>query len=231
MRSRSIALAVIVGLIAWSAHAAEPAWEFAEEKDGVKVYTRPIPGVEFREFKGVAVIEAPIEVLGTVLRDIESFPQWFADCKHTRIIEKIDDNTFIFLFVQGAPWPVSDRDVVLKASTRVDWHGGRAVVDLVSMDDPRQPPTKERVRLRSMTGHFVFEYQTRNRTKVSYSIKADPSGSLPAALANSTTRKYPLDTLKGMRRMATMAKYREAAVASSDARAIDQLVAEGVLKP
>lgn len=231
MRSKQLTLLLVLcaGAVVARALAAEPAWEQVDDKDGIRVYTRPIPGVDFNEFKGVTVIHARIEVLGMVLRDIPQYPDWFADCKEAQVVERFDDNNVVLHFVQDAPWPVSDRDVVLKVNTDVDYTKGRAVIKMASVDDPRVKPKPDRVRMRSMTGSFVLEYLAREKTRVTYVIRADPSGTLPGALANTASRAYPYETLRGMRRMARRQKYVDLADASQDKQIIERLLAEGAL--
>jgi len=229
MRSLPFLTALIALALALPAAAAAPTWSQVDDKDGIRVYTRPIPGVDFDEFKGVTVVHARIEVLGMVLRDIPRFPDWFAECKEASVVEKFDDNNVILHFIQDAPWPVSDRDVVLKINTEVDYPNGRAVISMKAVDDSRVPPKPGRVRMKSMTGRFVLEYLSREKTRVTYVIRADPSGSLPGALANSASKGYPHTTLKGMRRVARRQKYVDLADASKDKAAIERLIAEGAL--
>ncbi len=223
---------VWITVLLMSAGAAEPpVWELTEERDGIRVYTRPIPDQDFHEFMGVGLVEAPIEALYHLLLDIESFPMWFPRCRQATMIEPVDAHTRIFWYVMDAPWPISDRDVVLRTSSCVDWRMGRVEFQLASVDDARRPPAAPRVRMRSMRGGFVLEYQGRTQTLVTYTIRVDPSGPVPSALANAGSGKSPLPTLLGMRRMATRERYRIAAASSGDTHTIDELVSAGMLSP
>ncbi len=225
----SILIAGTTVLLAGAGAPEVSAWEPTEERDGIRVYTRPVPGQDFHEFMGVGLVEAPIEVLYHLLLDLESYPQWFTRCQQATLIEQVDPNTRIFWYVQDAPWPVSDRDVVLRAVAQVDWRAGRVEIQLASVNDARRPPDAQRVRMRSMSGAFLLEYRGRARTRVTYTMRADPSGNVPAALASYSSRTSPRITLQGMRRISTQDRYRITAAASGDTRTIDALVAAGVL--
>ena len=80
----------IILLLCCQAWAAENNWKLTLRKNGVAVYTRPAKDSVFDEFKGVVVINANIDVLEMVLRDIPAFPLWMSGCKASPVIEEID---------------------------------------------------------------------------------------------------------------------------------------------
>jgi hypothetical protein len=62
--------AVLTVFIAVILHAEGP-WELAKDSEGIKVYTRSVPGSSANEFKGIAEVDAPIEVIVEVFKDID----------------------------------------------------------------------------------------------------------------------------------------------------------------
>jgi len=56
-------------------------WKLAIQKDGIEVSTRPVKGSDFDEFMGTADIDASIDVVYAVFKDIPAATQWMADCK------------------------------------------------------------------------------------------------------------------------------------------------------
>ncbi|MFZ5568782.1 MAG: START domain-containing protein [Thermodesulfobacteriota bacterium] len=190
-------------------------WRLSKKQDGIWVYTRPSATCSFNEFKGIIIIDAGIEVVGMVLKDIPSFPLWMSDCQQSPIIEKNGRNDYIFYFVQHMPWPVENRDTVLQARTTIDWNAGYFQVDFHSIQDDRIPPQPDCIRMK-VVGRFLLEYIERRKTQVTYWIQADPYGSMPAVIANMISRKIPLETLQGMRKMVMDHRYEQRAAQSPE---------------
>ena len=92
-------------------------WEYLYTKDGIDVFRKSITGTSAHAFKGFGFVDARLEVIGTVLRDIEAYPRWVARCKETRLLQDIDFNTKVFYSVVDAPPPFKDRDMVMENDT------------------------------------------------------------------------------------------------------------------
>lgn len=199
---------------------ADDQWHLSKKTDGIWVYTRPSPTCGFDEFKGITIIDSGIEVLGMVLKDIPSFPLWMSDCQKSPIIEQNGRNDYIFYFVQKVPWPVKNRDMVLQARTTIDWKAGYFQVDFHSVDDARIPLSDEYIRMK-VVGRFLLEYIDRDKTQVTYTIKADPGGYMPAVIANIISRKIPFETLCGMREIVKNSRYRNRTDDSEDTKDLE----------
>ena len=91
-----------VGII----EAGEPDWQLFNETDGIRLYRRDVPDMDFDAFKGETIIHARIEVIGMVLRDVLAYPEWMPSCQQTRIIEKFDEQNFIIHQLNKTPWPL-----------------------------------------------------------------------------------------------------------------------------
>lgn len=190
-------------------YAAEPEWEFVHETQGIRISRRDLPNTGIDEFQGEAVINARIDVIGMALRDVPAYPTWMPDCKRIRFVEKFDEENFIIYQVQNAPWPVLDRDAVVKVSTVIDWEAGRFTVILSDIDDPRIPPTPNLIRIARLNGEWIVEYLDDDHSRVSYRFTVDPSGSLPIAMVNANLQKAPYTTLRGLQRIVREPAYHD----------------------
>ncbi len=65
-------------------------WEEIYNHDGITGYERSILGEAIKEFKATAYINAGIEVISEVLKDIPSYPFWMAMCGEAKLLEKIN---------------------------------------------------------------------------------------------------------------------------------------------
>lgn len=224
MKSLSLILATL--LFASTARAeVEADWKLAGNQDGILTYSRHMPGSRFASLRGITVIDARMETIGQVLRDISAYPDWMHKCKSSSVISKVDDNNMTVHVVMGLPL-VSDRDLVVRADTVYDLSKARGTVNLSLAEDPSVPIPEEAVRMRQFTGTFVFEYLTREKTGMVYTYHADPGGALPAFAVNAVGRSIIHRTLLNLKQAVKKTKYLEAGQQSADRKLFDAILGD-----
>ena len=196
-------------------------WTLIKNSDGIKTYERTVPGTDLKEFIAVTTIDARMEIIGEVLRDVAEYPGWISDCVEAILKKKYDRNTFVLYLILNPPL-IEKRDIVLKNETTYDYENGNAVIKFFSTDEGRVPLEKNRTRVTMMNGLYKMEYMGRNKTKFIYKLKVDPSGSIPKRLAYSVMKKYPHDTLKKLKKIVVHKKYSDMARGSLEEREIDK---------
>jgi hypothetical protein len=192
---------------------AQGSWKQVKDSDGIKVFTRPVEGSDMDEFMGVTTIDVPYGVVGEVLRDIPAQTEWMADCMASKLLKTIAENDLVVYNATKTPWPVSNRDVVLKTSTSIDLKKGVVNVNFKAVNDAEFPAKDGFVRMPDLTGKWKLERLEPSKTKVTYNIKANPGGSIPSSIANMTSKNLPFKTLKNLKKMVTKEKYVESAKA------------------
>jgi hypothetical protein len=202
--------AVLVFACVCTLHAEEP-WKLAKDREGIKVYTRSVPGSSANEFRGVADVDAPLEVVLEVFKDIPSYPQWYGFCKEIRLLKQEGDTHRIIYFVLETTGPVKDRDMVVDVRDTKDLKAGRAEILMKAFKEDYVPRTGTYVRMTEMSGSCILTRVDRDRTGVVYTVRADPAGYIPAFLSNVIQKDQPFLTLKGLREMVKKDAYRERA--------------------
>lgn len=189
---------------------AEDGWEPIYRQDGIEVHRRTVQGSRLLEFRGRGVIDAPAPRLLAVLRDAERRTEWTDRCVESRLIEQVSPRVQISYNRTSAPWPVKDRDVVLRGETQVDPAGRHVRIAFHAVTDPRAPPRPQAVRMPALRGHWLFTpIDGGRRTHAEYQVLADPGGALPTWMANLAARQLPYQTIQGMRRQAQRRTYPE----------------------
>lgn len=224
MKSLSLVLATLLFASPTSAEV-ETEWKLTGNQDGILTYSRRAPGSRFAILRGITVIDARMETIGQVLRDISGYPDWMHKCKSSSVISKVDDNNMTVHVVMGLP-VVSDRDLVVRANTVYDLSKARGIVNLSLADDPSVPVPEEAVRMREFTGTFVFEYLSREKTGMVYTYHADPGGAMPAFAVNSMGRSIIYRTLLNLKRAVKKAKYLEAGRQSADRKLFESILGD-----
>ncbi|MFZ5757012.1 MAG: START domain-containing protein [Pseudomonadota bacterium] len=201
---------LFVLLLPWAAAAktAEPGWDFAGEGDGIKVWTKTIPGAPLKDFRGVMQVDLPLAVVVAAVTDIAAMPEWFFRMSESRIVDSQSlADAHVYFVLQGI-WPVSDRDAVIKAGVAQDPQ--TLVLSMMADAAPAKLPAVEgRVRIPRMHSGWKLTPLSPTRTEIELIGNADPGGMIPLWLANAVVVLMPKETLKRLRKQMTLPKYRD----------------------
>ena len=172
-----------------------PKWTLRKDTEGIKVYTRSSDDSKLDEFRGEGIVESTKERLVEVLQDADHFQDWVPDCAESKLISLEDDDQLHYL-VSSLPFPISNRDIYVhfKYTAGAGW----AKVIITGLPD-YGPENKRLVRIPYLVGFWHFRQIAPNETHVTYQLHADPGGSIPGWLANSTTVTTPLNTIRNLR--------------------------------
>jgi hypothetical protein len=203
----------------------ETEWKLTGNQDGILTYSRRTPGSRFATLRGITVIDARMETIGQVLRDISAYPDWMHKCKSSSVISKVDDNNMTVHVVMGLP-VVADRDLVVKADTVYDLSKARGIVNLGLVEDSSVPIPEEAARMREFTGTFVFEYLTREKTGMAYTYHADPGGALPAFAVDRMGKAIIHRTLFNLKQAVKKSQYLEAGRRSADRELFEAILGD-----
>lgn len=177
---------------------AEEAWVLAKDSDGIKVYTRHVPNSPLREFKGEVALGTSPEIVVSVLKDANSFRKWMPDVVISELLSSTDKDQYHYL-ENAAPWPVSNRDGVYHFAYSRSDEGGTVVTTIRVEAIPDYAPRREgKVRIPKSDGFWKI-VPVGNGVSVTYQIHAEPGGSIPSWMANTTVVDTPFRTLQGLR--------------------------------
>lgn len=178
-------------------------WQQVTDKEGIKVYTRPVQGYAVKEFLGVTIVAATPIVVNRVLDDAANFREWMFECPDAALLEQKGANSVMWV-VTSAPFPVSKRDMVME--TIVTIGKDKIIRKFYPVTHPLKPVIKKCVRMPKFEGSWTFT-AVPGGTEVRYQLKADPGGSLPDWLVNMKVKETPFGTLKGLRSQVKKPQY------------------------
>ena len=65
------------------------AWDLEKNKDGIKVYTRPVAGSPIKEFRGVMIVKSSMAAPIALLDKSKLAPRWIHQCKSLVTLKKL----------------------------------------------------------------------------------------------------------------------------------------------
>ena len=181
------------------------AWTLRKEADHIRIYTIEQPGSRFKAFKAVGVLDAPIENLMAVMANPGSCVEWVHNCIESYAFGNGDFSDRYAYSVNDMPWPVTDRDYVLRIRTRGDRSSGEIAMDLNATPHQRAE-SSSRVRVDRSDTLYRFTPEG-DKTRMVWVQHTDPNGSLPGWLVNSLVVDIPVRSMEELERVANLEKY------------------------
>lgn len=175
-------------------------WEVIAEREGITVSRRPVGGRDFPQLRSVGEVPGtPYEILA-ILLDVPAHVDWRPDCVETKTVRRVGMWRSITYTRLNAPWPVSDREVVVESAVDFVDPPSKVKVTFAALAAPDVEHRRGTVRMSMATGLFAIEAIDRTRSLVHYEVDADPGGRLPRWLVSKQSERNPLETLAGLRR-------------------------------
>ncbi|MFZ5563188.1 MAG: START domain-containing protein [Thermodesulfobacteriota bacterium] len=186
-------------------------WERVLEKDGIVVYERQRSNAPVRDFRAEMVIDSsPLSVMA-LMDDTEAAPRWFTHCRRLVRVSEISSDEHIVYNITRFPWPMRDRDAVLRSVRRFEKENKRFVIDYRSVDNISCPPAEPGLsRVVTIEGQWGVTALGRDRTLVTSRIQMDLGTPLPGWTLNPFLREATYQTFVNIRQVVQEPKYRNA---------------------
>lgn len=173
------------------------AWEPVLNKDGVQIYERKSANSDVHELKGMAVIDAPMLEVLTVVLDYTKFKEWQANLITFERLKVVSEIEFVNYAAMDMPWPVTKRDMVMRARFDIDRKKRWFHVRWKETTWPSKPVTQKFVRVRTARVMWSLQpIEKGKRTRVEFRALGDPGGWIPAWLVNYFSKYMLADSFK-----------------------------------
>lgn len=201
---------LLVGVLLAPAAVAETpdGWQPVRDDDGIVVHRRAAGGSSFDELRAIGIVRAPLAAVLAVIEARDNGTEWMFNCVESKTLEAVGDDGAIVYNRTRTPWPLADRDTVVRGRRRFE--PGHVRVDFESVDYPARPPVAGVVRMPMVRGHWLLTPEASGAaTRVEYQMHADPGGALPAWAVNGFARDMPWETIDGLRAEVVKHRYPE----------------------
>ena len=180
-----------------SAPALAEDWETVFKSGELLVQRRPYPGSALEEIRGVTRVKASLNALMALLKDAGFNRQWVYRSGGAKILE---ENGYAQAYVYGvvdAPWPMQDRDTVVRFDYRQQ-HDTKGITITISNFPDFIPADPRFVRVPDFGGYWRLQPEPGGWVEVTYQVYGNPGGWIPVWVANYAAVTSVTRTLQGM---------------------------------
>jgi len=173
-------------------------WNFVKEQDGIKIYTRNEPHSSLKSYKGEAVFHASMDKVYLLLGSAKNFDWWDKGFTTIKVLKHEDQKFIEYYFIYDMPWPVTDRDLVVESTIKMDTASGiytvssRPILKAV-------PENPDLVRITSYWQKWTVQPMEKGNIHVTLEGSVDPGGNIPAWVYNMLVTDMPLKTIRSLR--------------------------------
>ncbi len=181
---------------------ADVAWEKVKDGDGITVYSRPVSGARFSEFKTETIFEANLQQCAGLFMSVPNMPKWMYNAKKVELesaTSELDRKLYMALHL---PFPLHDRDAHVKS-----WlmqNEDKSVVYTMELI-PTEEKSDGYVHLKTLHVRIILTPISPQQTKVVYVALIDPGGNIPS-WANYLFSDAPYESLKNARKIVSETK-------------------------
>lgn len=188
-------------------------WEGGSESNGIRVWSRVVPGSPVRAFKATMVVKTSLAGLVNLIQDVDNANRWVYSTDRIQLLRRDDEKgAFVLRALINIPWPLTDRDVIVAGNVVQDPRTLVVTINSHALNSPEYPPQEGYVRMPQMEGLWLFRPLGNEMVEVTMYGHANPGGHIPPGIVNMLIEMTPRKTLEGMRRMLPDPRYQRTPV-------------------
>ena len=199
MTLRRALLICLAALIIHPVTAQEEDCKLKKDTDGIMIYACKSGDDKFKSLKADFTIEnTSLNELVALLKDVENYPKWQYNMTTAEVLKRESDESIITRSVIDAPWPVENREVIVRYQIIHNPERGEAHIEAktVTYDYPK---TKGLVRVPFSHAEWIVK-EVGSTLQVNYFLRVNPGGSIPAWVVNMSIAEGPYRTFTNLKK-------------------------------
>ncbi len=172
-------------------------WEFRVEHKGIRIYSSKVSGSDIYGFKGEIELQVSLKKLISIFYDMGNFSRWVHQLAEMDVLEKNDDPEYVVRQVINTPWPLQQREVIMRS--RLMSAGDNALA-IVMKEEPGYLPVNQKYhRVQHATGMWIFTPDGHGVVHLTFVMHLDPGKDVPAPVSNAGLFEVPFYTLNNLK--------------------------------
>lgn len=172
-------------------------WKLKTDKEGVQVFMRGEESSSYKSVKTVCTLKTSLSSVAAILLDVTRTPEWVYGTKACKLLKQESATTLYYYAEMGMPWPVSNRDFIIRIS--MSQHPQTRVITVTATNMPTYIPPKDGiVRIQRSSGLWTIAPVANGQVRVEYVLQVDPGGNLPASIVNMFSYNGPYQSFRNL---------------------------------
>ncbi|MEO7924848.1 MAG: START domain-containing protein [Chitinophagaceae bacterium] len=172
-------------------------WKLEKDKEGIKVFTSDVAHSPFKAIKVECTLKGSYTKLLTILGRVSDFSDWIYNTKLTKMVKQINANDFTYYSETHLPWPMANRDVVIRVRVKTDSLPN--FLTIAGNDESNEViEIPGKVRVKHYKSYWKVTAPAPGSIRIFYILELDPGGSIPAWIANMFADKGPYGTFANL---------------------------------
>jgi hypothetical protein len=182
-------------------------WQEVFDEGSVRVLQRPYGESPLMEVRGEIRVSASLNAVMALLRDAPYNRHWVYRSGGASILEQVGYAQAYVYGIVDAPWPMQDRDTVVRFDYLQDPRTGEIMISIRNFPEyvPLDPGF---VRVPDFGGFWHLRPEERGQVAITYQVHGDPGGWVPVWMANYAAAVSVRRTLQNL--PAALERYRGA---------------------
>ena len=167
-------------------------------KNNIKVWTFQQQSSPVFVYKAETTFNVPLEKAAALILDVDHAVKWVPYVGSVKVLSRDDQKgEFLLYMVLDFPFPLKDRDLVVKGKMSKDAQGIISIQNTAI--EGGYPLNPDYVRIRQYEGDWTFQKLGNQKVKVSTYGYANPEGSIPLSFVNMFVQQQPYQMLQKMK--------------------------------
>lgn len=183
---RFLSLGFLFSYLLLLGHASAMTWKMNSDSDGIQTYRRVGYAGKIIPLRATYSLNEPAAEIAAVLSDTPAKIEWIPRLHEAEILDLISPYERIELLTMNMPWPVADRDVVVKIDIFLSEDGKSADLNVKSIprSEDTWKPAEGVIRAFVHSANMSIRIQDDGLVKVEAEAHSDPMGNLPGWVVN-----------------------------------------------
>ena len=153
-------------------------WTVIDKDRGITVSKRVAPGCPLPSFRGQGRIKGNVLQLLSVMLDLKAVEAWAYGVDSSKPFKRIDERSHLIYLTSDLPWPVRDRDMIVRSEVEVLKPAQEFRISLTCEPDT-QPEKSGLIRIKQCHSTLTLKKIDAEHTEIDYVMTIDPAGHLP----------------------------------------------------
>jgi hypothetical protein len=171
--------------------------ELRKSDDEIYIYACKVEDSTLKSIRATFSLSTNLSTLAGYILDIDKYTEWQYNMIKAVVLERISESELIYHAEIKAPWPVTNRDLVVRLKISQDPVSKVMQFHIVSIPD-YIPPVKGVVRIPRSEGRWIITPVGKRQVDIYYNFMVDPGGTLPAWLINLSVAEGPYKSFSGL---------------------------------